>query len=199
MLPYEFRLRSDENIEHKARISKAAIIVIWAAIPALLLIIFLTAYLPVIIKVSVQSELRELLLSQLGLEEFGFGDIRNAMYMLLFSALPVGVVKFVSGLVATIITLLVLAWLGWACVYTYMNTRYALIITDTRVFAKAKNKVFQTEFDGIINVAVAQSLFGKIFGYGEIHIQTQKDAITVCNIANAQSLANVLWSKADKD
>ena len=172
---------------------------IWAVIPAVFLIIFLTAYLPVLIKISVESEVRDLLFEQLGIEELGFGNIRDALYLSILSALPVEVVKFVSGLAAGIIALLVLAWLGWACVYTYMNTRYALIITDSRVFAKAKNKAFQTDFQSIVNVAVAQSLFGKIFGYGEIHIQTQKDAITVCNIAHAKSIENVLWSKAEKD
>lgn len=199
MQPYEFRLESDEEIEHRARISKAAIIAIWAVIPALLLITFLTAYLPIIVKYSLEAELRDALLEQLGLNDFGFGAVREALYLAIFSSLPVGVVKFVSGLAATIITMLVLAWLGWASVYTYRSTRYALILTNTRVFAKARDKVLDANFKSIVNVAVAQSLFGKIFGYGEIHIQTEKAAITVCNIANVKSLETLIWSKAEKD
>lgn len=199
MEPYEFRLGSGEEIKYRARISKAAVIAIWAVIPALLLITFLTAYLPIIVKYSVESELRDALLEQLGLNDFGFGAMREALYMAMFSSLPVGVVKFVSGLAAAIIITLVLAWLGWASVYTYRSTRYALILTNTRVFAKAKDKVLDSEYKSIVNVAVAQSLFGRICGYGEIHVQTEKDAITVCNIANVKSLETLLWSKAEKD
>lgn len=199
MEPYEFRLGSGEEIKYRARISKAAVIAIWAVIPALLLITFLTAYLPIIVKYSVESELRDALLEQLGLNDFGFGAMREALYMAMFSSLPVGVVKFVSGLAAAIIITLVLAWLGWVSVYTYRSTRYALILTNTRVFAKAKDKVLDSEYKSIVNVAVAQSLFGRICGYGEIHVQTEKDAITVCNIANVKSLETLLWSKAEKD
>lgn len=198
MEPYEFRLSEGEKVEYKAKLSKAAIIMIWAVIPAVFLVIFLTAYLPVLIRYSVEEELRNILFEELGIEGLDFGSMRDALYMTVFSALPAGFVRFVSGFMAAILTLLVLAWLGWASVYTYMNLRYALIITDTRVFAKAKDKVFQADFVDIVNVATAQSLFGKIFRYGEINIQTQKDAITVCNIANAKSLETVLWSKAEK-
>jgi len=199
LLPYELRLKEDEKLEYDASISKASIIMIWAVVPAVFLVIFLTAYLPVLIKISVESEIRSWIFEQLGVEEIGLTDMRDALYMLIFSSLPVEVIKFISGMAAALITLLVAAWLGWACVYTYLNTRYALIITDTRVFAKARGKAFEAEFGKILNVAVAQSLFGKIFGYGEIHIQSEKDAITVCNIVRAKSVRNVLWAKVNKD
>ena len=95
----ELKLNDDELIEYEAKISKRALIMIWAAIPALFLFIFLTAYLPVIITYSVNTALRNALLEELGLESLNFGAIRNEIYQTVFSFAPKGVISFVKGFV----------------------------------------------------------------------------------------------------
>ncbi len=194
----ELKLNDDELIEYEAKISKRALIMIWAVIPALFLFIFLTAYLPVIITYSVDTALRNALLEELGLESLNFGAIRNEIYQTVFSFAPKGVISFVKGFVVFLIILLAACWFGWACVYTFINSRYSLIITNRRVFAKAKDKVFQTEFPKILNVSVAKSVWGRLFKYGEILIQSEKDAITVANISNAENVKNILLAKSEE-
>lgn len=194
----ELKLNDDELIEYEAKISKRALIMIWAVIPALFLFIFLTAYLPVIITYSVNTALRNAFLEELGLESLNFGAIRNEIYQTVFSFAPKGVISFVKGFVVFLIILLAACWFGWACVYTFINSRYSLIITNRRVFAKAKDKVFQTEFPKILNVSVAKSVWGRLFKYGEVLIQSEKDAITVANISNAENVKRIILAKSEE-
>jgi len=196
---YGLRVAPDERIEYEAKISRAAIIAIWAVIPAFLLAIFLVAYLPVLIKYALNAEAKRLLLETLGIDGLDFGAVRNAIYIELFGFLPVGVVKVIGGFGAGLIALLITAWAVWAGVYSYMNTRYALIITDRRILAKAKEQVLDTEFAPVLNIIAAQSLFGKLFGYGELNIQTKTNAITVCNIAEVNRVRELLWTKINNN
>ncbi|MBR2012879.1 MAG: PH domain-containing protein [Clostridia bacterium] len=82
---------------------------------------------------------------------------------------------------------------------TYLNTE--LSITDKRVIGKAgfvNSASLDAPLNKIQNVVVDSGLFGKIFNYGNIKIQTAGDAISFVGIKEADAFKKFLMNQIEE-
>ncbi len=182
-------LKEGENILAFSRRSKAAIAVTWLSIPSVFLFYYLVT-LPAMIKRLVSSAFRKEVADSLGITEIELG------FSELLSAARIDITVFIPDFVITLIKfsaiLLVIAWLLWAAFTTFQQMRNALIRTENRILAYSKKQVLVAPISEIKNISVEQSLWGKLFCYGNISILCQKGAITVKNISDPQGWKHTL-------
>lgn len=191
-------LKPGEEIVSDAKISKAAIILLWVSVPAFLLVFCVIVYLPQIIAIQVNAELRRTIMEAMGVEYLSFGNLLSAAKDQAFSSVFADLAGVVSGIVTFFVILLIIVWFIWACIYTRMNVRYSLTLTNQRVIATVKGESFEAEYKDIYNVCVLRSIWGKLFGFGEISVQAEKGAMTVKNIASAEQLQKAILDRVDE-
>lgn len=191
-------MKPGEEIVSQAKISKAAIVLLWVSVPAFLLVFCVIVYLPQIIAIQVNAELRRSIMEAMGVEYLSFGDLLTAAKNQAFSSVFADLAGIVSGIVTFFVILLLIVWFIWACIYTRMNVRYSLTVTNLRVIATAKDERFEAEYKDIYNVCILRSLWGKLFGFGEVSVQAEKGAITVKNVARAEELRKAILDRTDE-
>ena len=172
MIELESTLKNDEKITERSKQSHAAIIVMWMSIPAVFLFVFLFVVLPPIVHAMISRELSEALQAQLGVETLSFWDAAASVFP--HSA--------VNALLIASASVLAAVWLIWACVMTRRCLGYEIAFTDLRVIGKAKELFFEAPFGKIKNVFVERSIWGKLFGYGNVTVYAEN--ISSCTFRN---------------
>lgn len=168
MLAEQLQLKEGERVVGSARISKAAIVILWVSVPCFLLVSFGALYIPPLLRVGKVVSLVD--------EEIGEG----------LSKAAIGVLTFIVILLAAV-------WAGVAAVLTKRNVCFSLIYTNLRVFATTKNEQLEAPVGEIKNVFVGDSLLGKLFGYGNLTVQTERGSITVKNVCEPEELKRALF------
>lgn len=181
-------LNPDEQVLREAKISVAAVAVLWLSVPAFLLVGFCGTYLPGLIGAYASSETMQALLDGIGAETASFHAVFSAVKENLFGGVPKPVVGFAIALVV----LLVVCWLSWACVCTKLHFRYSLLVTDSRVIGSAGKQTLDAPLCELKNVFVGQSWMGKLFRYGTVTVQTERSSLTVKNVSRPNEIKALL-------
>ena len=180
-------LKSDENVVHEARFSTASLIITWLAIPGVLFIFFMITYVPYLIRSRILRAFKDAAMEEMGVtagESEGLFDLIGGM----FGAIP----SFLLVLLCIPILLLVLAWLGWCLVMTGRHAHSSLAITDFRVIGRSKGEEMDSPLSKIVNVFLEQSLWGKLFNYGNLTVHTQKLSVTFYHVDDPQAVRYLL-------
>lgn len=173
-----------ETVVAEMGVSKRAILVEWLAIPTVFLVFFLTVFLPVIIKTLAVDTAKAAFAAAIGVEEVTFSDVTANFLQALIPAVPHGV----AVLLQVMLWLLLISWLGFTVVRTYLHFGYEILLTDTRVRAKARDEIFDCKWSEIKNVFVEQSLWGKLLHYGNVTLQGPRGAVTVKHVADPDTV-----------
>lgn len=165
----QFVPREGEEIEQRAEISKVAIAAIWISIP-LIVLIFLFPSILSLIKGSLW-----------GFKLFGEGF-----------GVALGVFAVI---VVIILTPAILAYIGFAIVYSNHNKEFALVITNYRVIGRNSKQELSIDYENLVNVFEGHSILGAMFGYGDLTLQSDRGSITVKNIKDAAEMRKNLLEK----
>lgn len=183
-----------------AKISKKALIPVYFSIPAFYFLPSGITALIIGLKQKAKQAAADAALKAIGAPDINevtgeissavFGEVTDGVRQATSTVGQVfkGIFIFFSALVA-------LVWFIWCIVMTARHFKNSLTIDGDDVACSAKRQKFFTTLDKIDNVFVEQSLWGKLFDYGNITIAAQNGSITVYNIADPKSLDAVLKSK----
>lgn len=174
------KLNESETIVAEAHISKAAIVIDWLAIPCALLLLFLSVCLPILTSIYSSVQKVEMIAQALGVdvEEVTFFDL--VAHMGIAFRLP----KFLIVFLTILLTILLSSWLCWACVKTSLHFGYELIATDRRILLRAKGEEMECDWENVKNVFIGQSVWGKLFRYGNVTVHGSRGAITVKSVTD---------------
>ncbi len=181
------RVKIDEHIIIEAKISKAAIIMDWLLFPFILLLFFVTVCIPVLYGIYSDVQKLQDVAEMLGVEDINFTDLVANMTAVF------GLPKFVKIILGCMVGLLFLCWFIWACVKTRLHFGYGLIATDERILLSSKGEYLESEWEGVKNVFAEQSLWGKIFGYGNITVHTGRGVLTVKSVTSPIKVKNEFY------
>ena len=187
-----FNLKSGENIVKESKPSKLLLIATWLCLPLFVLTVFLITYLPPLFSTMASSAAKEALAEALGIPVGTDFNVASAVYDQVFGSIP----PVVKVLIAIPFVLLVLVWLGWCLVMTRKHYQYQLAVTNLRVIGKAKYELLNSPLNEVRNANLEQSLWGKIFSYGSITVQTSSRTLTFKNIHNPRELYNLIMNAA---
>ncbi len=95
------------------------------------------------------------------------------------------------------IVLLVLAWLGWAVYTTQRLLRNEILHTTERILAYSDGIFFESPLNEIQNAIIERSIWGRLLGYGNIHITAKNGSVTVRSIVNPDQWQASLWKLSD--
>ena len=172
-------LHDDDFFIDSIKISKTAIVVEWLLIPTVILFFFLTTCLPVIIKNLASSAVKSLIAESLGVERLSFFDIVRNIWRVVLPSVP----SWVITLIKVPLWILFIMWLGFTGVRTYLHFGYEIVIAENRILASAKGETLNCEWQNVKNVFIEQSVWGKLFCYGSVTIQGDRQTITVKHVA----------------
>lgn len=180
-------LKSDEHIVHEARLSMASLIVTWLSIPGVFLIFFMLTYVPHFIRNALFNTVKNAAMDELGIPtkettEHVFDAISGAFLVTL--CIP--------------IILLVLAWLGWCLFMTRRHFRSSLAITDFRVIGRSNDEELDSPLGEVVNVFLEQSLWGRLFNYGNLTVYTKKSSLVFYDIGEPQNIRYLLMKNIEK-
>ena len=96
------------------------------------------------------------------------------------------------GIIAVVV--LVLAWI---CVclyltYKYLTNRSYITLTNFRVIGKVGDNVYEIQFDGLKNVYIERHIWGRLFKYGAVVIQSDRRSITFRHIYDPVKIKDLL-------
>ncbi len=189
-------LRAEENVIKEAEISISGLVVAWASIPGVFLIsliFYIIARLPRYIRMVFSRTVKKAILNTFDVSTIKEDDIAGNMSEQIFGSIPDAVLL----LLKISVILLVVAWLGCCLVMTYRHFRYCLAITDFRVIGKANGKELSSPHNEVVNVFFEQSLWGKLFNYGNITVHTKKCSLTFRNIKDPKDIHYMLMKFAE--
>lgn len=179
----EIIYKSGEIVQCETKISKAALLVTWLAIPAFIFIPSAIAYIPIFMKSLVSD----------GLKEMMFGDALPE-FPTVWSILPDDVGTFLKVLVTIPVVIAILVWLGVCLVLTKRHFKNSLFITNYRVIGESHEGEIGEDLSDVKNVHLEQPLLGKIFNYGAIVINGKKKSLTIKNIDDPKKAYNMIMS-----
>ena len=183
------KLDEGEEIVAEANISKAAILLDWLVLPCLLLLLFLSVCLPVLGSIYSSVKKVEMIAEILGVEEVTFSDL--VAHMGIAFQIP----KFLIIFIDVMLGLLIVSWLGWACVKTYTHFGYELIATDKRILLQAKGATLESTWEEVKNIFIGQSVWGKLFHYGNVTIHCSRGALTVKSVTDPYRYRQELYKR----
>lgn len=187
-------LEEEEWIEIESRASRAGIVILWISAPSVLLFVFLTVYLPRIIRRLFQKTFRTWLFGLLGLDRIGGesgGEVLDdASRVLRAPALVLSVLA---------ILLLLIAWCAVCTYITRRNFQYNLALTNFRVIGISAGKVLDASVNSIVNVFLEQPLLGKLLNYGTVTVYTRQKSISFYHVQNPEKIYGSLMQYAEKN
>ena len=77
---------------------------------------------------------------------------------------------------------------------TFRHFDNKLTVVNGDVYCYSRGQHLSTTLAEIDNVFIEQSIWGKLFDYGNITVATKNGSLTVRNIANPNDIANILKS-----
>ncbi len=174
-------IKADESIVKKAVPSKASIIVSWLSVPSFFLIYYIMT-LPARIKTVIVSTINDSIQEQLGIEKLDFS----------FELIPFEMPMLPKLLISIPIVMLVLAWLGFQAVMTCRLLSNHLWLTNERIFGRSNGMTLIANTNEIKNVMIESSIWGRLFGYGDLNIVTKSGSITVRSVAEPNEWKRIL-------
>jgi len=181
----EICLNTDEKIILKTRPSVKALIITWLAIPSFLFVTLFLPFLGTLIKTLVSESVKQSINIQ-GVSPFAYA------WQSVFGDL-LGIVKF---LIFFPITLLVTVWVVLCLILTYRHFKYFVVITDSRLLGKSKNKEVVVSLKTIKNVYCEQSIWGKFLNYGNVIVNTSKNTFEFKSISSPKKIKDFLMKYA---
>lgn len=189
---FGFSINEGEQIIFETKRSNMVIVVSWLSVPMIFVVYFLFSVLPGIIRRSIRNAVVGVVADGIGLEEItkeipaGSSGVPDQMFDSIKTA--------VYLLAAISIALLVLAWLGWCLyqTYKYQHFQYGIALTDFRVIGKAGDDVLSIQFSALKNIYVERSVWGRLFKYGSVIIQTDRRSVIFKNIHDPMHICSLL-------
>lgn len=188
----ETHLKPNEKVVLNTETTAKGLIVTWLAFPGGFLIYWLITYLPIYIRSLFSSAMKEAIMNALEISDgsgsgagFSMSYVSDYVVKTIWDPIP-GFFKF---LIIFPLVLLFLVWLGLNLVLTWRHFRYALAITDSRVIGFAGSQEMDVPYDQLVDCFVEQSLWGKIFGYGTVRVQTKRLTLEFHNRKNPKKIA----------
>ncbi len=175
----------DETVVAEIGISKRAILVEWLFLPALFLFFFLTVCLPVILQTLVNKAARAAFAAAIGVEDVGFFDVASNLWTAVSPWIP----RWIFITAQVLLWLTVAVWVAVALVRTFRHFGYKILLTDKRVFARARSERFECEWKDLVNVFTERSVWGKLFRYGNVVLQGPRGSVTVRHVAHPE----IVW------
>lgn len=190
-------LKDGEKIVNEAKLSKWALLVSWLSIPMVFVVYFLFVRLPIMIKNAIKNAAVDAVEEGLGLGEVSdtIEEAKSGLLSAIFGEIEIP--TFVYVLIAIPVVLLILAWLGWCLFMTYRHFQCKLAITDFRVIGKVKDDEMNAPLSDLKNVYIEKSIWGRLFNYGALVIQTRTKTLTFNDIHNPIEIRNILMSYVD--
>lgn len=182
-----------------AAISKKALIPLYLAIPAFY---FLPVGIPTIIanvKYRIKKAAKDALTNSMGLPSADsvtgqiVGDVTNAADEATGGCLS-SLGNFFRSLMIVLTILMAVIWVIWCIVMTFRHFDNKLTVVNGDVYCSSRGQHLSTTLTEIDNVFIEQSIWGKLFDYGNITVAAKNGSLTVRNIANPNDIANILKS-----
>lgn len=180
-------LKSGEEIEYSATISKKALLVTWLAIPAFIFVPSAVAYIPMFVRSLFTNGIKSLVL----------GDTSLPSFPTIWTILPDSIGMFLRILISIPIVIAILIWLVICLVQTQRHFKNSLFVTNYRVIGESIDGDIYEDLSNIKNVHIEQHLFGKIFNYGAIVISGKRKSLTIKNIDDPKKVYKMLLSYAE--
>ncbi len=174
-------IKATESIVKKAVPSKSAILISWLSVPTLFFIYFLMT-LPARIKTIIISSVTDSIQEQLGMEKLSFS----------FDLIPFEIPMVVKVIISIPIIILILVWLIFEISMTYRAMNNHLWLTNERILGKAKDITLIAGTDEITNVMIESSIWGRLFGYGNLNIVTKSGSITIYSVNEPNEWKRIL-------
>ena len=77
---------------------------------------------------------------------------------------------------------------------TFRHFDNKLTVVNSDVYCYSRGQHLSTTLAEIDNVFIEQSIWGKLFDYGNVTVAAKNGSLTVKNIANPNDIANILKS-----
>lgn len=183
----------------KAEISKKALIPLYLAIPAFY---FLPIGIPTIIanvKYRIKKAAADAIKNATGLPSAD--SIKGSITDEVTNAIDEGtggclssLGNFFRSLMLVVTILMAVIWVIWCIVMTFRHFDNKLTVVNGDVYCYSRGQHLSTTLAEIDNVFIEQSIWGKLFDYGNITVAAKSGSLTVRNIANPNDIANILKS-----
>lgn len=183
----------------KAEISKKALIPLYLAIPAFY---FLPIGIPTIIanvKYRIKKAAADAIKNATGLPSAD--SIKGSITDEVTNAIDEGtggclssLGNFFRSLMLVVTILMAVIWVIWCIVMTFRHFDNKLTVVNGDVYCYSRGQHLSTTLAEIDNVFIEQSIWGKLFDYGNITVAAKNGSLTVRNIANPNDIANILKS-----
>ena len=187
-----FTLRPDEFVVKKTESSRLGLIMTWLCGPVCLITLFLITYLPPLFGMLVSSAAKQAAAEALGLSDGSEVNVASYVFEQVFGAIP----GFAWVLIAIPLVGVMVAWLIWCLVMTYRHFQYKFVMTNQRVLGVARGELLEATLKEVKNANIGQSIWGKLFHYGEITVQTAKGSLTFYGIHNPQETYKLVLEQA---
>ena len=187
-----FTLKPGEFVVKKTESSKLGLIMTWLCGPVCLITLFLITYLPPLFSMLASSAARQAAAEALGLSDGSEVNVASYVFEQVFGFIP----SFVWVLISIPLVCVVLAWLVWCLLMTYRHFQYKFVMTNQRVLGVAKGELLEASLNEVKNANIEQSIWGKLFRYGAVTVQTAKGTLTFYNIQNPQETYKVVLDVA---
>lgn len=183
----------------KAEISKKALIPLYLAIPAFY---FLPIGIPTIIanvKYRIKKAAADAIKNATGLPSAD--SIKGSITDEVTNAIDEGtggclssLGNFFRSLMLVVTILMAVIWVIWCIVMTFRHFDNKLTVVNGDVYCYSRGQHLSTTLAKIDNVFIEQSIWGKLFDYGNVTVAAKNGSLTVRNIANPNDIANILKS-----
>lgn len=189
-----------ENKQIKAKISAKALIPLYLAVP---MFYFLPVGVPTIVstvKHRVKNAAIDAVKNAAGLSSADFdvpditGQATSAIDEISGGCLS-SVGNFIRSFLLVMTVLIAAIWVIWCIVMTIKHFQNSLSINYDDVYCSSGGNNLSTTLYEIDNVFTEQSIWGKLFDYGNITIAASNGSITVRNIAHPADIESILKSK----
>ena len=188
-----FTLKPGEFVVKKTERSTLGLVMTWISAPVILITLFLATYLPPLITMLVSSAAKQAAAEALGLSSSS--DLNVASYVLdeVFGFIP----TFVWVLIGIPLAGIILGWLIWCLVMTFRHFQYKFVMTNLRVLGVARGELLDAPLNEVKNANMEQSIWGKLFRYGAITVQTARGSLTFYNIHKPRETYKAVMDQAN--
>ena len=189
-----FTLKPDEFVVKNTRRSTLGLVMTWVSVPAILITMFLVTYLPSLFTMLFSSMARQAAAEALGLSDGSDVNVASYVFDQVFGFIP----TWVWVLIGIPVACMVLAWLIWGLVMTYRHFQYKFVMTNLRVLGVARGELLDAPLKDVKNANLEQSIWGKLFRYGAVTVQTSKGTLTFYNIHDPRSVYKAVMDQANE-
>jgi len=189
-----FTLNPGEFVVKKTESSTLGLVMTWLCAPVTLITLFLITYLPPLFSMLASSAARQAAAEALGLSDGSEVNVASYVFEQVFGFIP----GFAWVLISIPLVGVILAWLIWCLLMTYRHFQYKFVMTNQRVLGVAKGELLEAKLDEVKNANIEQSIWGNLFRYGAVTVQTTKGTLTFYNIHKPQEIYRAVLDQASE-